>query len=202
MATATHVQDIRDIDQLNKATKVRVEEQIEERRHERSGGFKLGAALLGWLTATGLSTILTALLSATGTALIASQLDTGLTGLDITRISMTTGALLVVIAAVAYFAGGYVAGRLARFDGVRQGVGVWLITIAIVLLAALAGVLFGARFNVPQQINLPSLPVDLGSITATSVVTLLLVLGITLATAILGAKLGERYNRKVDQSGL
>lgn len=202
MANATHVQDIRDVNQLNKATKARVEEQLEERRHERYGGFKLGTTLLGWLTATGLSTILTALLSATGTVFVVSQLQTDAAGLDITRIGTTAAIALAVIAAVSYFAGGYVAGRLARFDGVRQGVGVWLIAVAVLLLVALAGAIFGAQFNVLQQMNLPSIPADLGNITAASVVTLVLILGISLLAAVLGARLGERYNRKVDQAGL
>lgn len=202
MANATHVQDIRDVNMLNKATKARVEQELEDRRHERYGGFKLGAALLGWLTATGLSTILLAALSGAGAAFIASQLQEGTTALDVNRIGVATGLMLLLISALAYFAGGYVAGRLARFDGVRQGVGVWLTAIAVALLATLAGAMFGANLDLLQQMNLSGINVDLGSLTATGITTLILVLGVTLVSAVFGAKLGESYHRKVDQAGL
>lgn len=34
--------------------------------------------------------------------------------------------VLGVIVLVAYYCGGYVAGRMARFDGMKQGLAVWL----------------------------------------------------------------------------
>ena len=37
------------------------------------------------------------------------------------------GAIIVaVVLLVSYYAGGYVAGRMARFDGAKQGLAVWL----------------------------------------------------------------------------
>ena len=67
-------------------------------------------------------------------------------------------ALLVVLM-IAYYCGGYVAGRMSRFDGTRQGVGAWLFGIAVTVLLALAAVILGSEYNVLEQLNLPSLPV-------------------------------------------
>lgn len=203
MANATHVQDIQDVTKLNRATRERMEEDMEHRRHERYGGFKPGAAVLGWLTATGLSTILTVALSGIGAAFIASQLQAGeQQQIDTTGLGIATGLSLLLIAAASYFAGGYVAGRLARFDGTQQGIGVWATAIAVLLLITLASLIFGANLNVLQQMNLPAVPADLGSLTAVGIVSLLLILGVTLAAAIFGARLGERYHRKIDEAGV
>ena len=57
------------------------------------------------------------------------------------------GVVGIVVAlaiwSVAYYSGGYVAGRMARFDGVKQGVAVWawalVVAILIGVLAAVAG---------------------------------------------------------------
>ena len=45
--------------------------------------------------------------------------------------------------AVAYFAGGYVAGRMSRFDGARQGLGTWLLGLVVTVVLAVVGA--GAR---------------------------------------------------------
>jgi hypothetical protein len=47
-------------------------------------------------------------------------------GSNAETIGTAGGIGLLVILALAYFCGGYVAGRMARFDGARQGIGVWL----------------------------------------------------------------------------
>ncbi len=56
--------------------------------------------------------------------------------------------MLLVVVFVSYLAGGYVAGRMARFNGVRQGVGVWLWAIIVTVVLAILGLIAGNRFNV------------------------------------------------------
>jgi hypothetical protein len=57
--------------------------------------------------------------------------------------AIITGLVLVgVLIFLTYFFGGYVAGRLARFDGGRNGAMLLLWTLAVALLAALAGGIF------------------------------------------------------------
>ncbi len=75
------------------------------------------------------------------------------------------GIAVLVVLFLAYLAGGYVAGRMARFDGARQGLAVWLVGLLVVLLLAAAGGILGAQYNVLQQLNLPRIPIDEGTAT-------------------------------------
>ena len=111
------------------------------------------------------------------------------------------GIAVLVVLFLAYLAGGYVAGRMARFDGARQGLAVWLIGLLVVLVLAAAGAILGAQYNVLQQLNLPRIPIDEGTATTAGIITLVAILLVTLLGAVLGGKLGERYHRKVDRAG-
>ena len=104
--------------------------------------------------------------------------------------------------AVAYYAGGYVAGRLSRFDGARQGLGTWLMGLVVTILLAVAGAVLGSEYNILQRLDLPRIPIDEGSLSTGGLIALGAVLLATLVAAILGGKLGERYHRKVDRAGL
>jgi hypothetical protein len=172
----------------------------------RFGGIKWGAAFFGWLSANGLAVILVALLSAAGVALgLANGVSTGeaadqaIQEADTVGLSGAIGVLVVLF--LAYLAGGYVAGRMARFDGARQGVATWLIGLVVVLLLAAAGAILGAQYNVLQQLNLPRIPVDEGTATTAGIVTLVAILVVTLLGAVIGGKVGERYHRKIDRVG-
>ncbi|RZU32409.1 hypothetical protein [Blastococcus saxobsidens] len=173
-------------------------------QHDRYGGIKWGAAFFGWLSANGLAVILVALLSAAGVALgLAQGVDSADAAADqvSTGIGIGGGIAVLVVLFLAYLAGGYVAGRMARFDGVRQGLAVWLIGLLVVLALAAAGAILGSQYNVLQQLNLPRIPVDEGTATTAGIITLVAILLVTLLGAILGGKLGERYHRKVDRAG-
>ena len=45
---------------------------------------------------------------------------------------------------VAYYCGGYVAGRMARFDGVKQGVAVWVWALVIAIIVTVLGAVGGS----------------------------------------------------------
>jgi len=90
---------------------------------------------------------------------------------------------------------------MARFDGARQGLAVWLIGLIVVLVLAIAGAVLGAQYNVLQQLNLPRIPVDEGTATTAGIITLVAVLLVTLIGAVLGGKMGDRYHRKIDRVG-
>jgi hypothetical protein len=172
----------------------------------RFGGIKWGAAFFGWLSANGLAVILVALLSAAGVALgLANGVSTDEAADEAIQQADTVGlgggiAILVVLF-LAYLAGGYVAGRMARFDGARQGLATWLIGLIVVLLLAAAGAILGAQYNVLQQLNLPRIPVEEGTATTAGIITLVAILLVTLVGAVLGGKFGERYHRKIDRVG-
>jgi len=168
------------------------------------GGIKWGAAFFGWLSANGLAVILIALLSAAGVALGLSQ---GIDSADEAAQQAETlgiggGIAILVVLFLAYLAGGYVAGRMSRFDGAGQGAAVWLIGLLVVLVLAAAGVVAGAQYNVLQQLNLPRIPIDEGTATTAGITTLVAILLVTLLGALIGGKLGERYHRKVDRAGI
>jgi hypothetical protein len=167
------------------------------------GGIKWGAAFFGWLSANGLAVILIAVLSAAGVALgLAQGVDSADEAAEQVETLGIGGGIAVLIALfLAYLAGGYVAGRMARFDGARQGVAVWLIGLLVVLVLAAAGVILGAQYNVLQQLNLPRIPIDEGTATTAGIITLVAILLVTFLGALLGGKVGERYHRKVDRAG-
>ncbi len=174
-----------------------------DRQHESYGGIKWGAAFFGWLSANGLTVLLVAIAAAAGVAL---GLTEGVSTDDAADSAETLGwggaVALLVILAIGYFAGGYVAGRMARFDGARQGVGVWIIGLLVTIALAVAGVVFGSEYNVLSQLNLPRIPIDEGEATTAGIIALAAVLLVTLLAAISGGKVGERYHRKVDRAGI
>jgi len=101
---------------------------------ERFGGVKVGSAFFGWLTATGMAVLLIALLTAAGVALgVATDTDVAQAAQEAQNTDGTAqtiglaGAITVlVVLLISYYCGGYVAGRMARFNGLRQGLAVWL----------------------------------------------------------------------------
>jgi len=116
-------------------------------------------------------------------------------------VSIVGGVLLAVVLMLAYFTGGYNAGRLSRFDGGRQGFGVWIVGLLITVALAIAGVVLGSEYNVLQRLDLPRIPIDEGSLATGGLITLVVIVLGTLLAAILGGKAGERYHRKVDRAG-
>ncbi|SDF44208.1 hypothetical protein SAMN05660485_03373 [Blastococcus fimeti] len=184
------------------ATRGAARDAVDAQR-SRYGGLKWGSAFFGWLSATGLAVLLVALLGAGGVAIGLTQgLDTADEAADqADTIGLAGGIVLLVVLFLAYLAGGYVAGRMARFDGARQGIAVWVIGVLVVLLLAAAGLLFGSEYNVLQRLDLPRIPIDEGTATTGGIIALVAVLVATLLGAMLGGKLGDRYHRKVDRAG-
>ena len=184
------------------ATRGAARDAVDAQRY-RYGGIKWGAAFFGWLSANGLAVILVALISAGGLAI---GLTEGIDNADdaaeqADTIGIAGGIVLLVVLFLAYLAGGYVAGRMARFDGARQGIAVWVIGLLVVLALAVAGLVFGSEYNVLQQLDLPRIPIDEGTATTGGIIALVAVLLVTLLGAILGGKLGDRFHRKVDRAG-
>jgi hypothetical protein len=171
-------------------------------QRERFGGADGTAIFFGWLSALGLAALLMAVVAAAGTRLGFAR---GVGTVDATGNAATIGivgaAILVAILLLAYFAGGYVAGRMARFDGGRQGLRVWLLGLLATIAAAVAGWIGGSQYNVLHQLNLPRIPVDEGTIATGAIITLAVALLGTLLAAFAGGTAGERYHRRVDQLG-
>jgi hypothetical protein len=176
--------------------------RVRARQREEYGGINWGAAFFGWLVAVGLGSLLVAILAAAGAAVGLTQNVSGSdASANAEEIGLGGAIALLVVLMIAYYCGGYVAGRMSRFDGARQGFGAWMFGIAVTILLALAAVILGSEYNVLEQLNLPSLPVGDATLTTGGAIALAAVLLGTLLAAIVGGKAGERYHRKVDRAG-
>ena len=171
------------------------------RQREEYGGINWGAAFFGWLVAIGVAALLTAILSAAGAAIGLTQTSTSDASGNAGTVGIIGGIVLLAILGLAYYAGGYVTGRMSRFDGPRQGLATWVIGLIVTVVLAVAGVLLGAEYNVLSQLNLPRIPVDEGSLTTGGLIALAAIVLVTLLAAIAGGKQGTHYHRKIDNTG-
>ncbi|PRI10320.1 hypothetical protein [Leucobacter massiliensis] len=184
-------------------------EEVLDRERERFGGFKWGSAFFGWLAAMGTAVLLTALLSAIGAGIGLGAADGDVQeaadelAANADTVSIVSAIALAVVLFIAYFCGGYVAGRMARFSGAKQGVAVWIWAVVIAIVVAVVTALAGSQFNVLGAVNgFPRIPVDEGALTATGIVTAIVVALVSLGGAIVGGLAGMRYHRRVDHAGL
>jgi len=185
-----------------------VRNDVHEREKAEFGGFKFGSAFFGWLTATGCTVLLTALIAAIGTAI---GLGSGATpdaaaeaaADNTTTVTIVSAIVIGLVLLVAYFAGGYVAGRMARFSGAKQGIAVWIWAIAIAITVAVVTAIAGSQWDILSNLqSFPRIPITPETATLTGVLTALGAALITLLGAILGGLAGMRYHRKVDRVGL
>jgi hypothetical protein len=168
------------------------------RQREEFGGIHWGAVFFGWLVAIGLAAILVAILSAAGAAIGLTSVTSSEATKNASTIGIGGGIALLIVLLLAYYFGGYVAGRMSRFDGGRQGFGVWAFGLIVTLLFAGAGVIFGSKYNVLSALNLPRIPIKEGALATGGAIALAAILLGTVVVSILGGKAGRRYHRKVD----
>ncbi|MDF2460844.1 MAG: hypothetical protein K0S68_247 [Candidatus Saccharibacteria bacterium] len=168
---------------------------------DKFGGFHFGSAFFGWLVTAGVTVLLGSLVAAVGEA---GPLSLNQAAQEAAQNPQTAGVIggiaLILVLAVAYYAGGYVAGRMSRFDGSRQGFGVWVMGILATILLALAGALLGANFNLLQQVSLPTIALDQNTLSLGGLLGLLIAAGASLVAAMAGGALGARYHTKVDNA--
>ena len=176
------------------------------RQQQRFGGMKIGSAFFDWLTATGMAVLLISVLAAAGVASGVATSDTVDQAVQESQNSTATaqtvglvGAItLLVILFAAYYCGGYVAGRMARFHGARQGLAVWLWGIAMAVIIAGIAWIAGSQYDVLARLNLPRIPVNEGDVTAVGLIAIGAALLTGLIGAVVGGLAGMRFHRKVD----
>lgn len=198
-----HAHDVRDADHDG----VPDRHTVVAREKEEHGGIKWGSAFFGWLTATGMAVLLTALVAAAGTAVgLASNTDVNEAVNQAAQNQGTVGLVgiivLLVILFLSYYCGGYVAGRMARFNGAKQGLMVWIWALIAAIIIAILGMVAGQQFNVLANLNsFPRIPVNEGQLTTTSIIAAVVVAAVALVGAVLGGLAGMRFHRKVDRAG-
>ena len=169
---------------------------------ERFGGMKFGACFFGWLAATGTAVLLTALLTAVGAGVgLRPYLSSGQVQQNAQTVGIVGGVVLLVIVLVAYFCGGYVAGRMARFNGARQGVGVWLWAVIAAVVVTVLSLIAGAQFDSLTSLNgVPQVPIGNGTLTWAGIVLAVAIVVLALVGAVLGGLAGMRFHRRIDRA--
>lgn len=176
------------------------------REKEQFGGIKVGSAFFGWLAATGMAVLLTAFVAAAGTAVgLANNTDVTEAVNQVTTngtVGLVGIIVLLVILFASYYSGGYVAGRMARFNGAKQGFMVWVWALIAAVVIAVLGMVAGQQFNVLANLNsFPRIPINEGELTITSIIAAVVVALVALIGAVLGGLAGMHFHRKVDKAG-
>ena len=177
-------------------------------QREQYGGTKIGSAFFGWLVVGATALLLTALLAAAGAAIGAARgttvaQATSWARADADTLGLVGAVTLAAVLFVAFGCGGYVAGRMARFDGARQGLAVWLWAVVLAVVVAGLGLGAGDRVDLPAGLDVGSiLPVRWGDLSTAGLLAAAAVAAITLFGAILGGLAGMRFHRRVDGAGL
>lgn len=166
---------------------------------ERYGGGDFPATIGGLLAAIGTLVMLGGLIAA-GAGNIAYQLDTLDVDGNVVEFSLAGAVAAVIVLFASFFVGGWVAARMARFDGRKNGVIVALWMMVLVVLFGALGVWAGAQYNVFAQIDLPDWlsqwnneDVALGAALAAAVGALSMFAG-----GYLGGAVGDAYNARVN----
>ena len=169
----------------------------EQRRKDRFGGINWGADFFGWLVAVAVTVLLAGIIGgvAAGTGAEEELLPTA----SDAELGLAAVLTLTVVLLVGYYAGGYVAGRMSRFDGPRQGLGVWLIGLLVTIAAVAAGTFLGSEYNVLDRVDLPSIPLSTDAMTTGGVVLAAVLLLGTLLAALAGGSVGRHYHARVDR---
>ena len=175
----------------------------ESRQREQFGGVNWGAGFFGWLVAVAVAVLLTSIFGAIAAA-VGSSTDVTQSAAEreAGTIGIVAAIVLLVVLMLAYYTGGYVAGRMSRFNGGKQGLAVWVFGLLVTIIAVVIGVAFGSQYNILDRVNLPTMPIPTDALSLGGVIVAAAVLLGTLLAAMAGGKVGRRYHRKVDSAGM
>lgn len=166
---------------------------------DRFGGADVLAGLLGMFTALGVMVFLGSLLAA-GAAGIPYQLNQIDIDGNLQEVEVVGAIVAIIVVLVSFIAGGWAAGRIARYDGGINGAGAALWFILVVAVFGLLGAWFGAEYNAFAGAELPDWfsQFDADDWTLKSIAGALAGVVAALLGGYLGGELGEKYHREVD----
>ena len=176
-------------------------EEREERLRDIYGGVDWLASFVGCIIAVVTALVLLALASL---VLVPLGFTLNLGGRQIGT-AIITGLVVVGLALLlAYLFGGYVAGRMARFDGGRNGMMSVAWSLALVLLVAAVGSFLPGRFfEVLQGFVQTTVLPTVGGLTELGLIGAGIIAGALLLTILggfLGGRLGTRYHATIDRT--
>ena len=178
----------------------------EERLREVYGGVDWLGSFIGCILALVCGIVLLTLLSGIVLAPLSFTLD--LQGQEIDTAAIVGLVLIGLSLFLAYFAGGYVAGRLVRFDGGRNGAAtvVWGILLGVifgVFSFLLTGFLPGGISESLESFRESSILPVANSVVRLGLLGLAIAAGALLLMFLggfLGGSLGTRYHTRIDQT--
>jgi hypothetical protein len=158
------------------------------------GRLSFPSILAGVLVAYGAFAVLAALVA---TAAAAIGLNTDLSRNDWATLGVGSAVAVAVVLVVAYGFGGYVAGRMARRAGLRNGLAVFL--LAVVLVGVVGAVAAsqadaGAIGGNLRSLGVPTTGTEWGKVGTVAGIGSLVAM---LVGALLGGVLGERWHTKL-----
>jgi hypothetical protein len=175
--------------------------ELRRERQEFGGRIQWEAVFFGLLAAIGLAASLVAMVLGGLVAAGVTSFSDDAASL-VNHVLTAGGAIAIAILALSYLTGGYVAARMARFDGWRQGLGIWLLSLFMVLAVAITAWISGGELDPTKSIALPSNPVDEGPLSQGAGAIAAVLALVPLVSAIVGGVIGERFHRAVDRAAL
>ena len=180
-------------------------EDREDRLRDMYGGVDWLASFIGFVFALVVGAVFSAV---AGVVLVPLGFSPDLSG-PIGAAVITALVLLGVLIFLTYFFGGYVSGRLARFDGGRNGIMLLVWSALTALLLALVVSVFSGLLPLPTAATdaiggfVDSVLSTVSSLTASGVVGIAVVVGAVLVALLgcfLGGRLGARYHAEIDRT--
>lgn len=158
----------------------------------RFGGLDTGATLAGAFAALGITVLLGGIFAGAGRVVYVN----GLRDAPTAAAGSVIAGLAVIV--VAFLVGGWVAGRMARYDGGRNGMvtAVWFILFAAATSAL--GALLGESYNVFAGQHLPQW-FTASARTPEAVVSAAIALLLMIGAGYVGGLVGDRYHRRIDR---
>jgi hypothetical protein len=174
--------------------------ELRRERQEFGGRIQWEAAFFGLVAGIGVAACVVAMvLGGLAAAGVTSFHEDSASLVD--RMMAGGGAIAVAILALSYVCAGYVAARMARFDGWRQGLGVWILSLLIVAAAAITAWIAGGELDPAKSIDLPANPIDEGPLHQGAAVIAPVLLLVPLLAVLAGGMLGDRFHRAIDRFG-
>lgn len=167
--------------------------------YDRYGKPDILASMLGMFTGLGVLVFISALVAA-GAGGIDYQLNVLNAEGTLDEASVIGLIVAAAVVFVSFLAGGFAAGRMARYNGGTNGLGAGLWMILLVAIFAALGAWIGAEYNAFSSADLPNwfAQVDTDDLTTMAIVASAVLVAVTLLGGYVGGRLGETYHTKVD----
>ena len=179
-------------------------EEREDRLRDMYGGVDWLASFLGFVFTLVIAAVFS---TVAGLVLVPFGFSPDISGGELGASVLTGLAVVGVLIFLTYFFGGYVAGRLARFDGGRNGAMVLAWTIIVGLILALVALVFSgflpsgvARLIGNLAQGTTAAAGNLAGAGVAGIVIAVVALLLALLGGIFGGRLGGRYHTEIDRA--